>query len=288
MTTPAMSVRPTRAGRAAHSATATLAVLLALAVGCSSSKKANTTTTTTTSAATTTVATTTTIASGASTTAGVPGAPVGVEPWVATASDHAGHNGERFTYTCPAGGTIGRIWGTETYTDDSSVCSAAVHVGLITTTAGGSVEIEIAPGLASYKGRTAHGATSSGYGSWGGSFIFPAKPPGSGSFPVGAESWTENAQANAGKIGAKVVVTCAANGTPGKLFGSGPYTDDSSVCTAGVHAGVITISAGGDVVIVIGGAESTFSGTTANGVTSSSYGAWGGSFTIPKDQKTEQ
>ena len=65
------------------------------------------------------------------------------------------------------------MWGTDTYTDDSSVCIAAVHAGLITEDEGGRVVIEIAPGEESYTGSEANGITSTDYGSWSGSFTFP-------------------------------------------------------------------------------------------------------------------
>ena len=69
--------------------------------------------------------------------------------------------------------------GTGTYTDDSSICTAAVHAGLITLANGGKVTIEIAPGANSYSGTTANGVTSSSYDSWSGSFTFPAAQPSS-------------------------------------------------------------------------------------------------------------
>ena len=61
-------------------------------------------------------------------------------------------------------------WGT--YTDDSSVCSAAVQAGLITLANGGNVTIEIQPGANSYTGSTKNGITSSDYGPWSGSNTF--------------------------------------------------------------------------------------------------------------------
>ena len=38
---------------------------------------------------------------------------------------------KRYEYTCPKYGAKYGIWGTDVYTDDSSICTAAVHVGLI-------------------------------------------------------------------------------------------------------------------------------------------------------------
>jgi LCCL domain/Cohesin domain len=90
-----------------------------------------------------------------------------------------GRNGERFSFTCPPGGTISsRLWGTDLYTDDSSICTAAVHAGLITTARGGTVTIEIRPGASSYTGSPRNGVTSASWGSWDGSFVFIGGPPG--------------------------------------------------------------------------------------------------------------
>ena len=91
----------------------------------------------------------------------------------ANENDYRGKVGQRFTFYFPPGGTIsGRIWGTDLYTDDSSIATAAVHAGLITAQNGGTVTIEIRPGAASYTGSARNGVTSNNYGGWSGSFSF--------------------------------------------------------------------------------------------------------------------
>lgn len=84
----------------------------------------------------------------------------------------AGDIGKRIAYTCPAGGTANSVWGTDIYTHDSSICTAAVHSGLITVQNGGTVTIEIAGGQSSYSGTTRYGITTKGFGNWGVSFRF--------------------------------------------------------------------------------------------------------------------
>ena len=80
--------------------------------------------------------------------------------WDAEAGDHRGHNGTRYLYVCPSGGTVSpRLWGTNVYTDDSSVCTAAAQVGVITPAAGGNVTIELRPGQKSYVGFAHNGIT---------------------------------------------------------------------------------------------------------------------------------
>jgi hypothetical protein len=81
--------------------------------------------------------------------------------------------GEKLTFTCPPNGSLdARVWGSEVYTDDSSICGAAVHAGKITPEAGGSVTIEVVVGQPRYIGSTRNGVESASYGSWGKSFVF--------------------------------------------------------------------------------------------------------------------
>jgi hypothetical protein len=93
--------------------------------------------------------------------------------WDLNAAQYRGEDGKRIAFLCPPDGEVGSVWGTDTYTDDSSVCSAGVHAGIINPIEGGRVVIEIAPGEESYAGTEANGVTSEDYGSWDGSFTFP-------------------------------------------------------------------------------------------------------------------
>jgi hypothetical protein len=92
------------------------------------------------------------------------------ESWRAEATAHRGANGKSFDYVCSQDGTFGPIWGTDTYTDDSSVCTAGVHRGVITREGGGTVRIIIRPALARYVGTTRNGVTTEPFGTWDGSY----------------------------------------------------------------------------------------------------------------------
>ncbi len=92
--------------------------------------------------------------------------------WDMTAIDMRGWHGFETTVSCAAGGEPSAVWGSESYTDDSSICMAAVHAGLISFQDGGSVTIEITPGLDEYGGGLRHGVETASYGSWVGSFRF--------------------------------------------------------------------------------------------------------------------
>src|SRR5687768_12489368 len=67
--------------------------------------------------------------------------------------------------------------------------------------------------------------------------------------------------------------TCAAGATAGPVWGSGPYTADSDICTAARHAGALG-QEGGLVVAQAVEAPPSFAGTVSNGVTSMDYGTY--------------
>jgi len=106
----------------------------------------------------------------------VPGQMAGevtVITWATQADSLRGNNGRRVTYLCPGGGTPSdRLWGTDLYTDDSSICTAAAHAGLIAPSGGGAVTIDIRPGASAYNGSSRNGIASRAYGGWYGSFVF--------------------------------------------------------------------------------------------------------------------
>ena len=106
------------------------------------------------------------------------GTPLGGDRWDSSAIPVDREVGAHFLFICPPGGFNSFLWGTDTYTSGSSVCTAAVHVGLINFAAGGSVVIEIRPGQDSYFGSLRNGVTSSDQGAWDRSFVFVGAPTG--------------------------------------------------------------------------------------------------------------
>ncbi len=91
--------------------------------------------------------------------------------WTTAPSRFRGSDGKAITYRCPAGGTPHDVWGSGPYTDDSSVCTAAVHAGVITLDKGGTVRVEMRPGQQSYQASGAHGIRTGSWGPFGGSFV---------------------------------------------------------------------------------------------------------------------
>lgn len=208
--------------------------------------------------------------------------PVGGLDWNANATAFRGKNGLQVDFRCPARGTIGSVYGTGVYTDDSRVCSAAVHAGLITLATGGKVTIKILPGRASYLGSTRHGVTSSSYGAWSGSYSFVRAPSATGPILNGGRTWKATAAAFQGKIGSRYRYSCPAGGKLGPVRGTKVYAASSSVCSAAVHAGKISLKQGGSVVILMQAGRSSYAGTVKNGVTSLAAGASKGSFIFTK------
>ncbi len=79
------------------------------------------------------------------------------------------------TVTCPTDCTAdyGPVWGTEIYTNDSSICAAAIQMGVIDDM-GGAVTVTHVEGQSSYSGSMQNGIMSSDYGEWEASFSVSA------------------------------------------------------------------------------------------------------------------
>lgn len=81
--------------------------------------------------------------------------------------------GDTVRHTCPPGGPLHSAWGGENnmYTDDSSLCTAAVHAGLITLERGGTITATRVEGLEEYPSSERNGVTTNRWGSWHGSIV---------------------------------------------------------------------------------------------------------------------
>ncbi len=79
---------------------------------------------------------------------------------------------------CAPGAMTGTVWGTDVYTDDSSICAAARHAGVVGE-AGGNVRLRAAPGQSRYPASRRNGIASSNWDRWDGSFVFTSGTGGS-------------------------------------------------------------------------------------------------------------
>lgn len=165
------------------------------------------------------------------------------------------------------------VWGTTIYTDDSSICRAAIHDSKIPNS-GGLVTVEKRPGQSSYVGSSQNGITTSGYGSWSGSFVLMK------TLAEVAESIDCSTRGNAfgeDNVIAQCPAGCATSSY--SVWGTIIYTEDSSVCAAAIHAGVIS-NAGGAVTVEKRAGRTSYQSTSQNGITSSSYGSYPRSFSF--------
>jgi hypothetical protein len=91
--------------------------------------------------------------------------------WGTTPGGFNGEVGQIFKFKCPEEGTEHTIYGSDIYTLDSSICTAAVHAGLISLAEGGVVTVEIRPGRQIYGSTTRNGIKSSTWGPYPQSFV---------------------------------------------------------------------------------------------------------------------
>lgn len=183
--------------------------------------------------------------------------------------------------TCGPAGTPGGVWGSGFYTGDSDVCTAARHAGMIGAE-GGAVTVQRVAGQARYEGSDANGIRTQDWGRYDISLAFvPYQPPAAPTPPVTATTEvTAPPGACAGLVeGVETRCTCAANGVNLQIWGNGPYTGDSDLCTAARHAGAIGLGGGEISVIRVPGLTS-YRGSERNGILSSESDGFDTSFIV--------
>jgi hypothetical protein len=99
-------------------------------------------------------------------------------------------------------------------------------------------------------------------------------------------TWEVNATSLKGTEGQTFTLACSPGGTAHSVWGSDVYTADSSICTAGVHSGLISYQQGGTVTIEMRPARPIYGSSERNGVTTSPYGFYQRSFVF-KTPNTE-
>jgi hypothetical protein len=99
-------------------------------------------------------------------------------------------------------------------------------------------------------------------------------------------TWDANASSLNGADGQTFTLACSPGGAAHAVWGSDIYTADSSICTAGVHSGLITYQQGGAVTIELRPGRSIYGCSEKNGVTTSPFGSYQHSFVF-KTPNTE-
>jgi hypothetical protein len=184
-----------------------------------------------------------------------------------------GVEGDQFAVTCPAACDAGSVWGTGSYSTDSSICTAAAHAGVISLETGGTFLLELTAGQETYPASEQNGIASSEWGAWDLSMV-PR------SLEMVQLSCDATASQYEGESGESFTAVCPAACAAGSIWGTNVYTDDSNICTAAAHAGAITLEEGGTVVVTFAEGKESYSATVENGIESSSWGAWSRSFII--------
>jgi LCCL domain len=202
--------------------------------------------------------------------------------WNTSASDVANKLDQDFTYLCPSGGSINRVFGTDLYEYSSSICTAAVHAGLINARDGGQVTIRIRPGFKFYNPSNRNNIVSERAGESGASFVFIDF---NGNIllketPIELIEWGTTASSVSNRLDQEFSYQCSPNGIINNVYGTDLYEYSSSICTAAVHKGIISNKRGGKVTILIRPGVNSYRGTARNGVKSNNTGSSGSSFSF--------
>jgi hypothetical protein len=91
-----------------------------------------------------------------------------------------------------------------------------------------------------------------------------------------------NLKAYEGRIGETFSFSVTGSAAGGSIWGTDIYTTDSRLNMAAVHAGAVKDGETGVVKIKIVAGQPSYAGSARNGVTSSGYGGYGGSYEILK------
>ena len=180
-----------------------------------------------------------------------------------------------FSCTCSAQSTADAvIWGTDVYTDDSALCRAALHAGVITAQ-GGQVTVNRTEGRGLYVGTVRNGVKSNDFPAFPSSISFkgtPPAPPGPGPCP--------SSIGFARELPMPFTCRCSAQATrEGTVWGTDVYTDDSALCRAALHAGHVSAD-GGTITARRGDGRALYVGSTRNGVMSNDFGSFPSSVTF--------
>lgn len=175
-----------------------------------------------------------------------------------------------YACNCAPNALGGSVWGTEIYTADSNICTAAIHAGVIDAELGGDVLAIAQPGQTAYVASESFGIASREWGGYDASFSFNPKGP-----RIGSVARVEACGRFDVSLG-RMQCSCDGDSSFGAVWGSGPYTADSDVCAAAIHAGAISPAGGVVTVLGIGGLEQ-YLGSTRNGIATQDWGAYGDS-----------
>lgn len=178
---------------------------------------------------------------------------------------------------CPEGCELTLpVWGTMQYTDDSSVCVAAIHAGQMTPQ-GGILSVYRSHQSAAFVGSNSNGVSSQDSGTWPASFQFEAQQEAAPPQDVQCNTSPSNLGAAATRPGAVLSIVCPASCENHAVWGTDMYTSDSSICVAAIHAGALPPE-GGLTTFFAAPGQTRYVGSEQNGVSTRPWGPYPGSF----------
>jgi hypothetical protein len=189
------------------------------------------------------------------------------------------HIGRRISYVCPAvtSSQIAsvEVWGTDVYSSDSPICIAAIHAGVLQAGRPGLVTILVASGADTFTGSARNGVTTKDYGPNTTSYTFDRTGA------PGRIDWSTTGLNIPGTFTAPILVECPGGGAmTSQIFGSGVYNEDSSICTAAVHVGLITRANGGNFFVTRDTGLKNYDAVERNGVKSTAWSGGTASFKL--------
>jgi hypothetical protein len=190
-----------------------------------------------------------------------------------------GSSGKFFRVHCPVCTTENaNVYGTGVYHPRSSICKASMHIGLIKPGQQSDLLVEITGPKNFFLGSQGIDKSSStSIGKSEKSFVVKQAQAHK---KISCETTAAQDVFQAGNTGKKFVVDCPKDCSKSKnslIFGSEIYSDNSSICLAAIHYGILT-DKGGEIEFMIEGEQSSFKSTKGFGITSKSKDSYIRSF----------
>ncbi|CAM4985788.1 unnamed protein product, partial [Rotaria socialis] len=160
------------------------------------------------------------------------------------------------------------VWGTDIYTDSSSVAAAAVHAGVLLNGQTGTLTVTLLSAQTSYLATTRNAVNSQSSGSSAGSFCF------------GSLSSPTNLMSYRGQVGRMFPFLLQGVKSNATVYGTDIYGDQSNLAAAAVHSGVLSVGQTRIIIVTILAGQNSYAGSSRNNVTSLPLGVWNGSFSF--------
>ncbi|CAF4473862.1 unnamed protein product, partial [Rotaria socialis] len=160
------------------------------------------------------------------------------------------------------------VWGTDIYTDSSSVAAAAVHAGVLLNGQTGTLTVTLLSAQTSYLATTRNAVNSQSSGSSAGSFCF------------GSLSSPTNLMSYRGQVGRMFPFLLQGVKSNATVYGTDIYGDQSNLAAAAVHSGVLSVGQTRIIIVTILAGQNSYVGSSRNNVTSLPLGVWNGSFSF--------